>query len=289
MSLAIVNSRANLGMFAPLITIEVHISRGLPGLSIVGLPEKGVKESKERVRCALLNNGFEFPASRAVINLAPADLPKEGARFDLPIALGILAASEQIPSDCFSQLEMVGELGFTGNVNPVKGVLPMALATHRAKRALILPTENAVEATLAPGLMIYPVRHLRDVCAHLASQEKITPFSETPRNVTSVQSYPDLIDVRGQAHARRALEIAAAGGHSILLTGPPGTGKTMLSSRLPGILPDMTTEESQETAVVYSISAQGFDRAHWKKRPFRAPHHTASSVALVGGGNPPKP
>lgn len=288
MPLAIVHSRANLGMSAPLVTIEVHLSRGLPGLNIVGLPEKAVKESKDRVRSAMINNAFEFPVSRIVINLAPADLPKEGARFDLPIALGILAASDQIPRDCLRDYEFVGELGLTGALNPVKGILPMALCSAREKRALLLPMGNAKEASLANGLTIYGAHDLQSVCAHLNAQTLLTTFVVDVQDNEQL-NYPDLADVRGQAQAKRALEIAAAGGHSILFTGPPGTGKTMLSSRLPGILPAMTNQEAQETAVIYSISAKGFDAACWKKRPFRAPHHTASSVALVGGGSPPKP
>ncbi|OGT32557.1 MAG: ATP-dependent protease [Gammaproteobacteria bacterium RIFCSPHIGHO2_02_FULL_39_13] len=289
MSLAIINSRANLGMSAPLVTIEVHISNGLPGLCIVGLPEKAVKESKDRVRSAIVNNGFEFPKRRAVINLAPADLPKEGGRFDLPIALGVLAASDQIPKTCLDQFEFVGELALTGELRPVKGVLPMALDAQKNNRAVMLPKQNAQEASLATGLKIFAVDNLRAVCAHLTEKEFLAEFVSHSCNVAPLQQYPDLADVRGQVYAKRALEIAAAGGHSILFTGPPGTGKTMLSSRLPGILPAMTNTEAQETAVVYSVSARGFDAQNWSRRPFRAPHHTASSVALVGGGSPPKP
>lgn len=289
MSLAIVHSRANLGMSAPDVSIEVDLSAGLPGLCIVGLPEKAVKESKDRVRSAILNNGFDFPAARIVINLAPADLPKDGGRFDLPIALGILAASNQIPTQCLSGYEFVGELALTGALKSVKGVLPMALATNASNRAIILPAMNAIEASLASGLAIFGADHLRSVCAHLASQKSLEKFHAHARYVIPLQQYPDLADVRGQTHAKRALEIAAAGGHSVLFTGPPGTGKTMLSSRLPGILPEMTDSEAQATAVVYSVSANGFDATHWRRRPFRAPHHTASSVALVGGGSPPKP
>lgn len=286
MSLAIVNSRANLGLSAPLVTIEVHISKGFPGLSIVGLPEKAVKESKERVRSALTNNAFEFPVKRIVINLAPADLPKEGGRFDLPIALGILAASDQIPNK-LNEYEFVGELALTGELKGVKGVLPMALMTYKTKRALLLPFSNAKEASLAAGLTIFPAKHLREVCQHLANFHLIKPFEISEPSSSTV--YPNLSDVCGQSHAKRALEIAAAGGHSILFSGPPGTGKTMLSSRLPGILPEMTEQEAQTTAVIYSVSSKGFDPLHWKQRPFRSPHHTASSVALVGGGSPPKP
>jgi magnesium chelatase family protein len=288
MSLAIVNSRANLGMSSPAVTIEVHLSPGLPGMNIVGLPEKAVKESKDRVRIAIMNNGFTFPVCRVVVNLAPADLPKEGGRFDLPIALGILAASDQIPKASLDQYEFVGELALTGELKSVIGVLPMALATAQAKRAIIIPLENAQEASLC-DVPIYGATHLKWVCAHLAKKESLPLFLKNACNVTSVQSYPDLADVRGQFYAKRALEIAAAGGHSLLFSGPPGTGKTMLSSRLPGMLPSMPDDEAQSPAVVHSISARGFDASAWRIRPFRAPHHTASSVALVGGGSPPKP
>lgn len=289
MSLATVNSRANLGMQAPLVTIEVHLSRGLPGLCIVGLPAKAVKESKDRVRSAMINNGFDFPVDRIVINLAPADLPKEGGRFDLPIALGILAASNQIPVNALDQFEFVGELALTGALKSVKGILPMALDTQKNNRALILPKENAAEASLAQGLTIFAADHLLSVCAHLIQKQLLEKFVANACDGTTLQQYCDLSDVRGQQYAKRALEIAAAGGHSLLFSGPPGTGKTMLSSRLPGILPAMTDDEAQEAAVIYSVSSHGFDAKHWRRRPFRAPHHTASSVALVGGGSPPKP
>ncbi|MCX7121565.1 MAG: YifB family Mg chelatase-like AAA ATPase [Gammaproteobacteria bacterium] len=289
MPLAIIHSRANLGMYAPLITIEVHLSKGLPGLCIVGLPAKAVKESKDRVRSAILNMGFDFPVFKIVINLAPADLPKEGARFDLPIALGILAAAGKIPKEALKCIEFAGELTLMGLLNPVKGILPMALAARESNHALFVPMENANEASLAQGLTIFAANNLSEVCAHLNSRKPIEKFTAQSRNVIPLQQYPDLADVRGQVNAKRALEIAAAGAHSILFSGSPGTGKTMLSSRLPSILPDMTDAESQSTAVVYSVSNRGFDSAEWGRRPFRAPHHTASSIALVGGGSPPKP
>lgn len=288
MSLAVVFSRANLGMQAPLVTIEVHLQNGLPGLCIVGLPEKAVKESKDRVRCALINNNFDFPVKRIVINLAPADLPKEGGRFDLPIAIGILAASNQIPSNSLSNYEFVGELALTGELKSVKGALPMALATHKHEKDLVLPAENCHEAALSRQLRLYPADSLRTVAAHLTGQVPIEPYQSKIKE-NALAQYPDLADVKGQHVAKRALEIGAAGGHSLLFSGPPGSGKTMLSSRLPGILPQMTDNEAQTTAAVYSISRQGFLEKNWQQRPFRSPHHTASSVALVGGGSPPKP
>lgn len=288
MSLATINSRANLGISAPLVTIEVHLSPGLPGLSIVGLPEKAVKESKDRVRSAIINNGFEFPVKRTVINLAPADLPKEGGRFDLPIALGILAATNQIPKESLHDCEFVGELALTGELKSVKGVLPMAVASHRDGKTVVVPSDNAAEAAIVRDLPVYAVKHLQSICAHLKNHAPLSYYL-APATQQAHSSYADLSDVRGQFYAKRALEIAAAGGHSILLNGPPGSGKTMLSSRLPGILPEMTEAEAQETAMIYSISNKGFQAENWRTRPFRAPHHTASSVALVGGGNPPKP
>jgi len=288
MSLAVVYSRAPAGIEAPLVTVEVHLSGGLPSLSIVGLPEAAVKESKDRVRSALINAQFDFPARRITVNLAPADLPKEGGRFDLAIALGILAASGQLPSNTLSHYEFIGELALTGELRSVRGALPVALQTREAGRALIVPLMNADEAALVNGVSVLGARHILEVCAHLAGRTLLAPhiLKESLNNEAVAD---DLSEVRGQQHAKRALEIAAAGGHSLLMIGPPGTGKTMLASRLSGILPVMSEEEAIEAAAIASVSDQGFTVADWGKRPFRAPHHTASSVALVGGGSTPRP
>ncbi|MCP3666437.1 MAG: YifB family Mg chelatase-like AAA ATPase [Gammaproteobacteria bacterium] len=286
MPLATLYSRARSGVDAPLVTVEVHLANGLPALNIVGLPEMAVRESKDRVRGALLNSRFEFPTRRITINLAPADLPKEGGRFDLPIAIGILAASGQLPTTQLSRLELIGELALSGQLRPVKGVLPVALAARNQQRTLVVPRENAAEAALVKDLDIIPADHLLELCNWLINdsrpdQPSLPPFRPTP--------YPDMEDVRGQRHARRALEIAAAGSHSLLFSGPPGTGKSMLAQRLPGILPLMTEEEALESAAVLSISDRGFTIDQWQQRIFRSPHHTASGVALVGGGGNPKP
>lgn len=288
MSLAIVHSRACTGIQAPAVTVEAHISNGLPNLSIVGLPETAVKESKDRVRSALLNSHFDFPARRITINLAPADLPKEGGRFDLPIALGILAASGQIPLQALANVECAGELALSGELRPIQGIFPLSLATRAAHRQLIIPAQNAPEAALLQDLEVLPAQHLLEVCAHLQGKKCLSPFIVRPVSSCKPPLY-DLRDVKGQYHARRALEIAAAGRHSLLMIGPPGTGKTMLAMRLPGILPDMTEIEAMESAAIASISEAGFQIPAWRKRPFRTPHHTASAAAIIGGGNPIRP
>lgn len=287
MKIATVYSRAITGIEAQAVTVEVHISNGLPQLSIVGMAETAVKESKDRVRSALINSQFTFPQQRITINLAPADLPKEGGRFDLPIALGILAASGQIPSTSLLNKEFIGELGLSGELRTVRGVLPTTLAATSENRELILPAVNANEAALINDAKSYGAHHLLEVCAHLHGQQHLNLAQKMASDLQT--DYSDLADVRGQAHARRALEIAAAGQHSLLFSGPPGTGKTMLASRLPGILAEMSEQEAVETATVHSISSKGFNVEQWRQRPFRSPHHTASAVAMVGGGSQPKP
>lgn len=287
MSLAVLYSRALAGMDAPPVTVEVHLANGLPSFTIVGLPETEVKESKDRVRAALQNARFEFPARRITVNLAPADLPKESGRFDLPIALGILAASGQIPSDKLAQYEWAGELALTGELRPIRGALAMTYSASRNGRGFVLPEDSAMEAALVEDAAIYPAKSLLQVCAHLAGREPLARFTGKP--ACPPCDYPDMTDVKGQSHAKRALEIAAAGGHSVLMAGPPGTGKSMLAARLPGILPAMTEQDALESAAIQSLGSNGFSLSSWKKRPYRAPHHTASAVALVGGSSNPRP
>jgi len=287
MSLAVVYSRAQTGVQAPLVTVEVHLANGLPALSIVGLPETAVRESKDRVRSALQHSGFDFPARRITVNLAPADLPKQGGRYDLAIALGVLAASGQIPKDALSQYEFVAELALSGAIRPVCGVLPGALAISQQQRQLVCASENGEEAGLAGPAVVLVAGHLLEVCEHLQNLRTL-PHPAVNHDPQTVPP-PDLSDVRGQHQARRALEIAAAGNHSLLLVGPPGTGKTLLASRLPGLLPPLDEKQALESAAVASISAGRFDTRRWRIRPFRAPHHTASAVALVGGGSNPRP
>ena len=287
MSLAAVLSRALAGMQAPLVRVEVHVGPGLPGFHVVGLPETEVKEARDRVRAALLTARFQVPQWRTTVSLAPADLPKESGRFDLPIALGILAASNQVPAAALEGLEFAGELALSGELRPVRGALAMALAAHRDGHAFVLPECSAGEAALVPGAIVHPAKSLSAVCAHLAGRERLDRVVGEAR--ANEGRWPDLADVKGQAQARRALEIAAAGGHSLLLTGPPGTGKTLLAQRLPGILPAMTEDEALEAAAVQSLATRGFSAERFGVREWRAPHHTASGVALVGGGSPPRP
>ncbi|HET7635402.1 MAG TPA: YifB family Mg chelatase-like AAA ATPase, partial [Burkholderiales bacterium] len=287
MSLAVLYSRALAGVDAPLVTVEAHLANGLPMFAIVGLPEAEVKEAKDRVRAALQTARFDFPVRRITVNLAPADLPKESGRFDLPIALAVLAASGQLPKNGLERYEFAGELALTGALRPIRGTLAMALAARAAARALVVPCANAAEGALVAGVAVYAAASLLDVCAHLGGRTPLERFTGSPE--AAAEHYPDMFDVKGQARAKRVLEIAAAGGHSMIMVGPPGSGKSMLAARLPGILPPMSDDEALETAAVQSLGHQGFDPARWKKRPFRAPHHTASAVALVGGGSNPRP
>ncbi len=281
MSLAVLKSRALAGMDAPEVTVEVHLGRGLPSFTIVGLADTEVKEARERVRAAIQNARFEFPASRITVNLAPADLPKESGRFDLPIALGILAASGQIKAKLLAEHEFAGELSLTGELRPIRGALAMCLAARGDARSFVLPEESAAEAALVGAATILPAKSLLEVCAHLNGQQALVPYAGAA--VAVAPDYPDLSDVKGQAQAKRALEVAAAGGHSLLMTGPPGTGKSMLAARFPGLLPPMSEDEALEAAAIHSLNG-GFRTEHWMRRPYQAPHHSASAPALVGGG-----
>ncbi|MBX2847895.1 MAG: YifB family Mg chelatase-like AAA ATPase [Acidiferrobacterales bacterium] len=287
-SLAMVRTRTVLGVAALPVVVEVHLANGLPAFSTVGLPETAVRESKDRVRGAIINSGFEFPAKRITVNLAPADIPKTGGRFDLPIAIGILVASGQLPAQKLDQYEMIGELALDGRLRKVFGVLPTALAIAKHHRKLIVPSENATEAALAEQTVSLQAKHLLNVCQYLAGQSELAAANSKGK-VVRHYGYPDIKDVKGQQQAKRALEIAASGNHSVLFIGPPGTGKSMLASRLPGILPELSNHQALETAAIQSVTNGQFDLSLWRQRPFRSPHHSASAVALVGGGSNPKP
>ncbi|WP_434108286.1 YifB family Mg chelatase-like AAA ATPase [Paraburkholderia caffeinilytica] len=325
MSLAVVRSRAPASGRAPEVTVEVHLANGLPSFSIVGLPDLEVRESRERVRAALQNCSFDFPVRRITVNLAPADLPKESGRFDLPIALGILAASGQIPAESLLHREFAGELSLTGALRPMRGAFAMACGTARSAAShsgqagmslsasastritsaepatpetsaqstpqLYLPAASAAEAALVPGVDVYGAADLPSLCAHLAGapDARLYPVAAPDLGETASAAVPDMTDVIGQRGARRALEVAAAGGHHVLLVGPPGAGKSMLAARLPGLLPPMTDDEALSSAALLSASRAGFTPSQWRQRPFRAPHHSSSAPALVGGRNPPQP
>ena len=285
MSFAQVYTRSVVGLNAPSVMVEVHLSQGLPAVTMVGLPEAAVRESKDRVRSAIINSGFQFPNRRLTINLAPADLPKDGARLDLPIAIGILAASGQIDETVLAQYEFIGELALNGDLRGIAGALAVSRALKVDRRILIVPKDNADEAVKVDGVKVLQADTLKAVCQHLMNEQQLSQ-AEHKASYQSANYQLDLADVKGQHQARRALEIAAAGGHSLLFCGSPGTGKTLMASRLPTILPPLNDHEALEVASIYSIANSDYD---YGTRPFRQVHHTTSAVALVGGGSSPKP
>ncbi|CBL43796.1 Mg2+ chelatase family protein [gamma proteobacterium HdN1] len=288
MTFAVVQTRARLGMHAPSVLVEVHISNGLPAFNLVGLPDTAVRESKERVRSAILNAGLEFPQRRITVNLAPADLPKDGGRFDLAIAIGVLAASGQIVSDALEGQEFLAELALSGELRPVSGALSASLAATQSERTLLIAPENAREATLPENARVLAARHLLDLVAHLQGNDLLKPVaSSAPERITGPVG-PDLSDVRGQHLAKRALEVAAAGKHNLLMIGPPGAGKSMLAARLPGLLPPMTEAETLEVAAIHTLNSRS-GSLRWGCRPIRTPHHTSSAGAIAGGGSNPRP
>ncbi|MDX1452520.1 MAG: YifB family Mg chelatase-like AAA ATPase [Oleiphilaceae bacterium] len=288
MSLSTITTRAQFGVQAPEVRVETHISNGLPALSIVGLPETAVRESKERVRSALINSGFEFPHRRVTINLAPADLPKQGGRYDLAIAMGILVATQQVATEAVGHLEFIAELGLGGELRTVTGALPAAMAAAKAQRGLVVALENAMEASWSDAKPVFGARNLVELCQHLR-EGGILQTVARPAPSFGAHHAPDLNEVMGQFRPRRALELAAAGQHNLLFYGPPGTGKSMLASRLPGILPPLSREQALEVASLYSLVGESRLSQSFLKRPFRSPHHSASSPSLVGGGSMPRP
>lgn len=288
MSFAIVYTRAMIGTEAPLVTVEAHISAGLPGLTLVGLPETAVKESRDRVRSALINSGFEFPAKRVTINLAPADLPKEGGRYDLPIAVAILSASEQIDAKLAENYEFSGELGLSGELRFCRGILPAVLAARQSGRQAVVSKQHNDELCILPAGSALMADNLLQVAAFFHQQQELNENSHLAGK-TENDNGTSIDDITGQKHAKRVLEISAAGGHNLLLLGPPGTGKTMLASRLGTLLPPLTAQEALDVAIIRSLTQTSSEQNKWPQRPFRAPHHTASSAALTGGGSIPLP
>ncbi len=288
MNLAIVSTRSELGIQAPAVTVEVHVAGGLPGLTIVGLPTAAVREAKDRVRAALQNSGFSLPARRITVNLAPADLPKDGGRFDLAIALGILVASGQLLAE-LAGYEFLGELSLSGALRPVQAVLPAVMAAALVGNRLVIPSDNAAEAAITAPKTVFQASHLLQVCAALQGRDDWLPVDRAVEPGPRPRRALDCADVQGQGRAKRALEIAATGRHNLLLIGPPGSGKSMLAQRLPGLCPELSASEALELASIQSTSRNGFDPQQWRQVPFRSPHHSASAAALVGGGSTPRP